>query len=87
MLTDHPECTQVCTQKVDQLFGIMDQLATVEPPLTPEEIQAEIEAARAPNAAMDRIRVVADTNLVSRLNAGAGQPLTRQRPARGLGVV
>jgi len=35
------------TQKVDELFGMMDQLATVEPALTPEEIQAEIEAARA----------------------------------------
>lgn len=35
------------TQKVDELFGMMDQLATVEPPLTPEEIQAEIDAARA----------------------------------------
>jgi hypothetical protein len=35
------------TKKVDELFGMMDQLATIEPPLTPEEIQAEIDAARA----------------------------------------
>ncbi len=35
------------TQKVDELFGMMDQLATVQPVLTPEEIQSEIEAARA----------------------------------------
>lgn len=35
------------TQKVDELFGMMDQLAMVEPPLTPEEIQAEIDTARA----------------------------------------
>lgn len=35
------------TQKVDELFGMMDQLAVVEPPLTPEEIQSEIQAARA----------------------------------------
>jgi hypothetical protein len=34
-------------QKVDELFGMMDQLAAIEPPLTPEEIQSEIEAARA----------------------------------------
>ncbi|MGD9582220.1 MAG: hypothetical protein AB7V26_00930 [Lysobacterales bacterium] len=37
----------VRTQKVDELFGMMDHLATVQPPLTPEEIQAEIDAARA----------------------------------------
>ncbi len=35
------------TQNVDELFGMMDQLAAVEPPLSPEEIQAEIQAARA----------------------------------------
>lgn len=35
------------TQKVDELFGMMDQLATVQPALTPDEIQAEIDAARA----------------------------------------
>jgi len=35
------------TQKVDELFGMMDQLAAVEPPLSPEDIQAEIDAARA----------------------------------------
>ncbi|MDP1698100.1 MAG: DUF2281 domain-containing protein [Xanthomonadaceae bacterium] len=35
------------TQKIDELFGMMDQLATVQPPLTPAEIQAEIDAARA----------------------------------------
>ena len=34
-------------QNVDELFVMMDQLATVEPPLTPEDIQAEIAAARA----------------------------------------
>ena len=34
-------------QNVDVLFVMMDQLATVEPPLTPEDIQAEIAAARA----------------------------------------
>lgn len=38
---------QARAQKVDELFGMMDQLATVQPALTPEEIQAEIEAARA----------------------------------------
>lgn len=35
------------TQKVDELFGMMDQLDMIEPPLTPEEIQSEIDAARA----------------------------------------
>lgn len=35
------------TQKVDELFGMMDRLSAVEPVLSPEEIQAEIEAARA----------------------------------------
>jgi hypothetical protein len=35
------------TQKVNELFAMMDQLAAVEPTLTPEEIQAEIDAARA----------------------------------------
>lgn len=35
------------SQKVDELFGMMDQLAAVQPALTPEEIQAEIDAARA----------------------------------------
>lgn len=35
------------TQQVDDLFVMMDQLAAVEPQLTPEEIQAEIDAARA----------------------------------------
>lgn len=34
-------------QKLDELFGMMDQLASVQPMLTPEEIQSEIEAARA----------------------------------------
>ncbi len=34
-------------QNVDELFVMMDQLAIVEPPLTPEDIQAEIAAARA----------------------------------------
>ena len=32
---------------VDELFEMMDQLSAVEPKLTPEEIQAEIKAARA----------------------------------------
>ncbi len=35
------------TKKVDELFEAMEQLAAVEPRLTPEEIQAEIDAARA----------------------------------------
>lgn len=35
------------TKKVDELFGMMDQLGMIEPRLTPEEIQAEIDAARA----------------------------------------
>jgi len=34
-------------QKVDELFVMMDRLAAVEPQLTEEEIQAEIDAARA----------------------------------------
>ena len=38
---------KIRTQKVDELFGMMDQLATVQPALTPDEIQAEIDAARA----------------------------------------
>lgn len=35
------------TQKVDELFVMMDRLAAVEPQITEEEIQAEIDAARA----------------------------------------
>lgn len=35
------------TEKVGELFEMMDKLAAVEPPLTPEEIDTEIKAARA----------------------------------------
>ena len=35
------------TQKVDELFGMMDRLSAVDPALTQKEIQAEIEASRA----------------------------------------
>jgi hypothetical protein len=38
---------KIRAQKVDELFGMMDQLATVQPALTPDEIQAEIDTARA----------------------------------------
>ena len=33
-------------QKVDRLFGNLDRLAALEPPLSPEEIEAEIDAYR-----------------------------------------
>jgi hypothetical protein len=35
------------TRKVDELFAMIDRLDAVEPALTPEDIQAEIEAERA----------------------------------------
>jgi len=34
-------------QRIERLFSTMDKLAQIEPPLTEEEIAAEIEAARA----------------------------------------
>ena len=37
-------------RRVDQLFTTMDKLAVLEPPLTEEEIEAEIAAARADRA-------------------------------------
>ncbi len=43
-------------RKADALFEIMDQLAAVEPPLTPQEIQAEIKAARAERRARNADR-------------------------------
>lgn len=43
-------------QKVGELFGMMDRLAAVEPKLTPEEIQAEIKAARAERRAKNADR-------------------------------
>lgn len=44
-LKDREEKARV--QKVDELFTMVDRLTAVEPRLTPEEIQAEIAAARA----------------------------------------
>lgn len=44
------------TQKTDELFALMDQLAAVDPALTPQEIQAEIKAARAERRARNADR-------------------------------
>ncbi|MGH8295194.1 MAG: hypothetical protein ACRETZ_06825 [Steroidobacteraceae bacterium] len=37
-------------RQVDRLFGAMDKLAALEPPMTEAEIDAEIDAARAERA-------------------------------------
>lgn len=37
-------------RQVDRLFAAMDKLAALEPPMTEEEIDAEIDAARAERA-------------------------------------
>lgn len=44
------------TRKVDELFTRMDNLAAVQPPLSPEDIQAEIAAARAERRAANADR-------------------------------
>ncbi len=37
---------QARAQKIDALFATMDQLASLDPPMSPEEIQVEVDAVR-----------------------------------------
>lgn len=37
---------QARAQKIDALFATMDQLAALDPPMSPEEIQVEVDAVR-----------------------------------------